>query len=95
MIQLFFIGIVLEAAVSAIFNITAVKSIERGKVFVDTTREVFTFLGAFFLCYLVKNFRIFANTGLKVPDMADLVITALVLAKFSGVIKDLFLRIKG
>lgn len=95
MVQMFFVAIVLEAGISAIFNLTAVQSINRGKVFVDTTREVFTFLGAFFLCYFVKKFRIFSGTGLKMNDMLDLVVTTLVLAKFSGLIGDLFRRLKG
>ncbi|MBN1499653.1 MAG: hypothetical protein JW982_05850 [Spirochaetes bacterium] len=92
-IQMFFMGLVLSASISAIFSITAVKEINRKRA-VDTTRDVFTFLGAFFLCYFLPKIRIFTGTGVKLSPVYDLIITSLVLAKFADFITDLFDRVK-
>ena len=93
MIELFIVSIILYACVSFIFNLTAFKQIEKNRV-VTTTKEVVTFLGAFFLCFFIKKLRIFGGTSVKIPSLADLVITSLLLAKFSEFVGDIFYRIK-
>lgn len=93
MIEIFFVSIILSACISFIFNITAFRQIEKNRV-VTTTKEVVTFLGAFFFCFFIKKLRIFDGTNVKLPAIADLVITSFMLAKFSEFVSDIFYRIK-
>lgn len=87
-------ALVIETAVSALFSITAVKDHER-KVLIRTMREALTFLAAFFFCFFVPEVRIFAGSGIKITGMADLVVTALLIARVSGIIKDFTAKLKG
>jgi hypothetical protein len=93
-INLLIMGIIIESVVSAVFSITAVKMVNRSLV-VKTSREAITYGLCFLLLFFVKNLRLFANTGIAVPELIDYIITSLVTARFTMVVKQLFDRITG
>lgn len=87
-------ALILETAVSALFSITAVREHER-KLLIKTMREAITFLAAFFLCFFIPEIRILSGSAIKLAPKVDMVITALILARFAGIIKDLIARLRG
>ncbi len=91
MILLFILGIVFEAAVSAVFSITAIKSASR-KIIVRSSREALLYITVFVVCFFLSDARIFKNSGINVPFVLDYVLSSLVTARFSMLAGDLFSR---
>lgn len=92
-INLFLVGIILETALSAIFSLSTVKDFESRKPF-QAARDIITLIVAFFICYEIKSFKIFKGTGVKIPAIIDMIISALILSRMAIFIKDLISRIK-
>ncbi len=92
-INIFVISIILEAAVMAIFSMSALRDLESSRP-VEATRDAIIILVAFFLCYKVEVLRIFRGTGLDFPRILDVIISALVLTRMSNFIRQLMARFK-
>ncbi|MBN2435024.1 MAG: hypothetical protein JXK07_07125 [Spirochaetes bacterium] len=90
-INLFIIGFILETALSAVFSITAVRMVD-DKLVVKTTKEAVTYITAFLVLYFMSTFRIFSGTGVKIPIIADYIISSLITVKFALLIRDLFAK---
>ena len=92
--SLFVIAIIVETAVSALFSITAVKEHER-KTLMKSMREAITFLTAFLFCFVVPEIRIFRESGIPITGMADTIISALLIARMSDIVRGLISKLKG
>ena len=90
---LFIIAIVLEAAIMAIFSLTALKEMADTKP-VKIARDTLVLIVAIFFCYKVDILTVFRGTGVDLPRMADTVISALVLTRMANFIRDFISRIK-
>lgn len=93
-VNIFIISIILEAAVMAIFSVSALKGLESSKP-IESTRDILIILVSFFLCYKVDQLRVFPRTGLNIPKIIDIVISTLVLARMTLLIRSLMARLKG
>jgi hypothetical protein len=92
--NIFLMAVVVEIALAAVFSITAVKDYEN-KTPVKITKEVVTFLVCFFVCWFFPVLRLFLGTDLGIKPVPDIVITSLVLTRLTGVIRDIFVRLRG
>lgn len=92
-INIFIISIILEAAVMAVFSMSALRDLESSRP-IEATRDAIIIIVAFFLCYKVDILRIFRGTGIAVPRILDVVISALVLTRMSNFIRQLMNRFK-
>ncbi len=91
--NLFVIAIIIEAAVMAVFQISAMRDLESTKPF-QTARDALILILAAVLCYKVQILTLFRGTGIKLPYILDTVISALVLTRMTYFIRDFFSRIK-
>lgn len=91
--NLFIVAIILEAAIMAIFSMTALKDISDSKP-IASTRDALILIVAVVLCYKVKKLTIFMGTGIVIPYILDTAISALFLTRMTNLIKDFFGRIK-
>jgi hypothetical protein len=94
LINMLLIGIIVEGAVSAVFSISAMRSIEQKRV-VQSTREALTFLVCLLFVYTVESLRLFKAAGIRFPMMGDIVISSMVLTRIAGFIRDLMNRIRS
>jgi hypothetical protein len=92
-INIFIISIILEAAIMAVFSMSALRDLESSRPF-EATRDALIIIVAFFLCYKVEILRVFRGTGINVPRILDIVISALVLTRMSNFIRQLMSRLK-
>jgi hypothetical protein len=90
---LFIIAIVLEAAVMAIFSLTALKDTAENKP-VKVARDMIVLGVSFFICYKVETLNVFRGTGIDLPRLLDVAISALVLTRMANFIRDFISRIK-
>jgi hypothetical protein len=86
-------SIVVEGAVSAIFSITAMRMIETKRT-VQTSREAVTFLLAAFLAFYVEPLRLFQSAGVSFPMIGDIIVSAMVLMRMTGFIRDLLGKVR-
>lgn len=93
-INIFIVAIIMEAAVMAVFSMGSLKDLGDTRPF-EATRDVIIILLAFFICWKVGILRIFRNTGINLPKILDVVISALVLARMANFIRQLMDRIKA
>lgn len=91
--NLFVIAIIIEAAVMAIFQMSAMKDLESSLPF-QTARDALILILAAVLCYKVPILTLFKGTGIKLPYILDTVVSALVLTRMTFFIRDFFSRIK-
>ncbi len=91
--NLFIIAIIIEAAVMAIFQISAMKDLETTTPF-QTARDALILILAAVLCYKVPLLTLFKGTGIKLPYLLDTAVSALVLTRMTYFIRDFFSRIK-
>ncbi|MCU0822673.1 MAG: hypothetical protein MUC95_09425 [Spirochaetes bacterium] len=92
-VNLVIIAVILEAAIMAIFTIDALKEIQPTRA-VEASRDLLVILLSLFVCYQVEALRIFKGTGIKLPMVADTIISALVLARITNFIRQLTARFK-
>jgi hypothetical protein len=93
-INMLLFALLVEGAVSAVFSISAMRSIENKRV-VQTTREALTFLVAVLFVYSLDSLKLFKAGGLKFPNIGDIIISSLVLTRLSGFIRDLMNRVRS
>lgn len=93
-VNIFIISIILEASVMAIFSVSALKGLESSRP-IESTRDILIIIVAFFLCYKVDQLRIFLRTGLDIPKIIDIIISTLVLARMTLLLRSLMARLKG
>jgi hypothetical protein len=91
--NLFVVAVILEAAVMAIFSITALKKMEDNSV-INTVRDVAILVLSAFICYNVRKLNLFSGTGLKLPELVDVLISALFLARMTILVQNIFSKIK-
>ncbi len=92
-INLFVVAIVIEAAVMSIFSISSMRDIGSKRP-VEATRDGLIVLVAFFLCYSVDILSVFRNTGVKLPRLFDIIISALVLTRLTNFVWTFMSRFK-
>jgi hypothetical protein len=92
-INIFIISIILEAAVMAVFSMSALRDLDSSRP-IEATRDAIIIIVAFFLCYKVDILRIFRGTGIAVPHILDVIISALVLTRMSNFIRQVMTRFK-
>jgi hypothetical protein len=92
-VNLFIISIVLYAAIMAIFSISTLKALSSLRS-VEATRDLLVILVSLLICYKVDALRIFKGTGINLPYMLDIVISALVLASMINFIRQFMSRLK-
>jgi hypothetical protein len=94
LINIFIISIILEAAVMAIFSMSALKGMNTNRA-IESTRDAIIILVSFFLCFKVPSLRVFIRTGLEIPSILDIVISGLVLTRMTMFIRTMMARFKG
>ncbi len=92
-VNLFIISIVLYAAVTAIFSMSAIKRMPAMRS-LDATRDVIIILMSLFLCYRVDVLRLFKGTGLNIPLILDVILSSLVLAAMVNFIRNFMTRLR-
>ena len=92
-INIFVIAIILEAAIMAVFSLSSLKGLDATRPF-EATRDAIIIIIAFFLCYKVNILRIFRGTGINVPRILDVIISALVLTRMANFIRQMMSRFK-
>jgi hypothetical protein len=93
-ITLFVVAIIMEAAIMAIFSLSSVRMV-RAKRPLDATRDGLIIILSFFLSYKVEILSVFRKTGIALPRLLDIVITALVLARLTNLVWNFMSRMKG
>jgi len=91
--NLFIIAIILEASIMAIFTTSILRSLGSSMP-VATVRDVLILFLAFVLCYKVSMLTLFRGTGIKLPYLLDTVISALVLARMTNLVREFLGRLK-
>jgi hypothetical protein len=91
--NLFVVAVVLEAAVMAVFSLSILKRIEKNMV-IDTVRDFAILILALFICYNVRKLNLFYGTGLRLPSLADVLISALFLTRMTILVQNIFSKIK-
>src|SRR5512136_1014295 len=92
-VNLFIISIVLNMAVMAIFSISSLKKLSSSRSF-EASRDLIVILLSLFICYKVDILRIFKGTGINIPFLLDVVVSALVLATMMNFIRQFLSRLK-
>lgn len=92
-VNLFIISIVLNAAVMAIFSMSTLKGMSSSRPF-EATRDMLVVLLSLFLCYKVEALRVFKGTGVNLPYIADIIISALVLASMINFVRQFMGRFR-
>lgn len=93
LITLFVIAIIMDAAVMAVFSMSSLRDIGRKRP-IEATRDGLILILSFFLCYKVEALSIFRGTGIKLPHLLDVVISALVLTRLTGFVWNFMSRFK-
>jgi len=91
--NLFIIAIILEASIMAVFTTSILRSLGSSMP-VATVRDVLILFLAFVLCYKVSMLTLFRGTGIKLPYLLDTVISALVLARMTNLVREFLGRLK-
>ena len=92
-VNLFIISIVLNAAIMAIFQISTLKKMSAIRS-VEATRDLLVILLSLFICYKVNILRVFRGTGINIPYILDVIISALVLTTMINFVKQFLSRLK-
>ena len=86
-------AVVVEAAVAAVFSITAMKVIETKRA-VATSREAITFIVGAFMVYYIEPLRLFKAAGINFPMIGDIIVSAMVMMRLTGFIRDLMAKVR-
>ncbi len=87
------IAIVIEMSIMAIFSMTALKEMGNSRP-VQMARDTIVVLLALVLCYKVDILSLFLGTGVKLHQILDTVISALVLTRLTNLVRDFFSKFK-
>ena len=93
-INIFIISIILEASIMAVFSMSALKNFESTRP-MEATRDAIIIIVSFLLCYKVDMLRVFLGTGMKIPNIIDIIISSLVMARMTNFILTVMSRFKG
>lgn len=91
---LFVIAIILEASIMAIFSMTSLKEIYHKKP-IQATRDLLILFTSFILCYKVEQLTVFGGTAIKLPQIIDQIISALVLTRMTNFIGAVLSKFKN
>ncbi len=91
---LFMIAIILEAAIMGVFSIASLKQINNAAA-VDAARDALIIILAFILCYKVEILTVFRGTGIKLPNMLDTIISALVLTRITNIVRGFLSKLRS
>jgi hypothetical protein len=92
-INLFVISIIMEAAIMAIFSMSSLKSLNAKRP-IEASRDALVIIISFLLCYKVDILNIFRGTGIKVPQILDIIISALVLTRMTNFVGNFMSRLR-
>jgi uncharacterized integral membrane protein len=92
--NLFVVAIIFEAAVMAIFSLSALKRME-GSMVVNSVREIIILILSLFICYNVRKINLFYGTGLRLPQLVDVLISALFLTRMTFLVQAIFAKLKS
>jgi hypothetical protein len=92
-VNIFIIAVILEASIMAIFSMSVIKDLEKNRA-IEATRDAIIIIAAFIICYKVTTLRVFLKTGVKIPVLIDIIISTLVLARMTNLIRTLMSRFK-
>ncbi len=92
-VNLFIISVVLNAAIMALFSMSAFKKLPSTRP-VEATRDVVAILLSLFICYKVNVLRIFRGTGIDIPVLLDVILSGLVLTSMINFIRQFMSRMK-
>lgn len=93
-VYLFIVAVILEACIMAIFSINVIKEASDNRA-IGTAKDIVVMILAFIICYKVPMFTLFRETGIKLPDMLDIIISALVLSRMTHIISNFFEKIRN
>ncbi len=93
LITLFVIAIIMESAVMAIFSMSSMRSVSARRPF-EATRDGLIIILSFFLCYKVDVLSVFKGTGIAIPRLLDIAISALVLMRMTNFVWNFMSRLK-
>ena len=94
LLNMLLFSLIVEGAVSAIFSITAMKVIETKRA-VQTSREAITFLVGAYAVFAIPQLQLMKTAGITFPLIGDIIISAMVLMRMTGFIRDILTRIRG
>ncbi|MCP4132504.1 MAG: hypothetical protein GY754_16140 [bacterium] len=89
----FIIAIIMEASVMAIFSIIEKNFVENKAV--EAARDILILILAFVLCSQVDMLNLFKGTKIKLPKLLYLVISSLVLARMTHLVREFLSRFKS
>lgn len=92
-LNLLVIAIIMEAAIMALFSMSSMQDIGSKRP-VEATRDGIIIIASFILCYKVDILRVFVNSGLRLPVLIDIIISALVLTRLTNFVRAFMSRFK-
>lgn len=92
-INLFVVAIIIEAAVMALFSMSSLRDMGSKRPVV-ATRDGIIIIVSFLLCYKVEVLSVFRKTGMNLPAMIDVIISALVLARMTNFVNSFMSRMR-
>ncbi|TAL39031.1 MAG: hypothetical protein EPN93_02855 [Spirochaetes bacterium] len=92
-VSLFVIAVIIEASVMAVFSMSSLREMSSKRP-VEATRDALIFVLAFFLCYKIETFSVFKGTGIAIPRLMDVVISALVLMRLTNFVWNFMSRFR-
>ena len=93
LLNMLMFSFIIEGAVASIFSITAMRVIETKRA-VQTSREAITFIVCACAVFYVEPLRLFKAAGITFPMIGDIIVSAMVLMRLTGFIRDLFNKIR-
>ncbi len=92
-INLFVVAIIIEAAVMALFSMSSLRDVGSKRPVV-ATRDGIIIIVSFLLCYKVDVLSVFRKTGVSLPNLIDVIISALVLARMTNFVNNFMSRMR-
>ena len=92
--NLFIIAIILEAVIMAVFSISVLKKMQESTI-ANSVKEAVIFIISLFFCYNVRKVNLFYGTGLRLPELVDVLFSALFLARMTMLVQNIFAKLKS
>jgi len=92
-LNLLVMAIIMEAAIMALFSMSSMHDMGSKRP-VEATRDGLIIVVSFILCYKVNILRVFANSGLHLPVLIDIIISALMLTRLTNFVRVFMSRFK-
>ena len=92
-VYLFIISVVLNAAIMGVFQFSTLKRMSSMRS-VEATRDLIVLLLSLYICYNVNKLRVFTGTGINIPFILDVIISALVLSTMINFVKQFLAKLK-